>query len=101
MQPKLAFLFVTIFLALSISDARACSTCNEHKQPQAKQDTGSSVTMDDSAPRRGFAAAKPADDGTRNFRMRADGTVEITKTSSRGMKSSRPSEFANRTSNPF
>lgn len=91
-MPLTKAIFTSIaFLALSISEARACSTCKDHPAPAAPQESGNSAYMDDSAPRRDIAAAqKPANDGKMVFKMRADGTVEVTKPASQGTKTSRP-----------
>ena len=55
----------------------ACTSCKEH-QAQPGQDSGSSAYLDDSAPKRGFAANKAVTPPKKVYRMKADGTVEIT-----------------------
>ncbi len=71
-------LFPFLFLTLVTSQALACGGCKEH-QSASGQDNGNTVTMDDSASKRGFADRKPASEGRSVFRMKKDGTVEVTR----------------------
>jgi len=68
------FVLTVVFAGL---DAVACTDCKEH-QDQRSEGSGSSAYMDDSAPKRGFAANKDITAPRKVYRMKADGTVEVT-----------------------